>query len=85
MATEDGPPAIQPIAGKDAEFHFASGAAATKPQHMVYLDFLQFDPHSERRVAPSVARIVMLPTVAQTVIDQLSKAVGDDTDADAES
>jgi hypothetical protein len=78
---ESAEPDFRAIIGKDQEYHFASGVATSRPQHMVYLDFFQVDPQSDPKVARTVARLVMLPSVVDTLLDQLTKLRADNADA----
>ena len=58
------------------EYRFADGVLAADPEgRMVYLDFLQSDPHAGG--ARTVARVVIHPALAADLAKQLSKVRGD--------
>ena len=60
-----------------AEYRFADSVLAADPDgRMVYLDFLQSDPHAGG--ANAVARIVIHPDVAAALAEQLSRVPSDD-------
>ena len=57
--------------GADAEHRFVDGVRASQPGTMIYLDFYQQGPRGPDAVRGSV-RLVMLPLLADILIDQLS-------------
>ncbi len=60
------------------EYAFAVSLSAIRGEHVVYLDFVQRDPHHDD-LAHSVARIVLPLGAIPAAIEQLS-AVRDATD-----
>ena len=60
-----------------AEYRFADSVLVADPEgRMVYLDFLQSDPHAG--AVNAVARIVIHPDVAAALAEQLSRVPIDD-------
>jgi hypothetical protein len=77
---ESAEPEFRIIIGNEQEYHFATGAAVSKPQKMVYIDFFQVDPQSDPKIARAVSRVAMLPSVAKQLFEQLSKLGIDDAE-----
>jgi hypothetical protein len=57
--------------GADAEFRFVDGVRVRQPGTMVYLDFFQTAGRDVAQTRGS-ARLVMLPSVLDSLIEQLS-------------
>lgn len=53
------------------EYAFAGGVEAVRGEHVVYLDFIQRDPHRDGQ-ARAVASIILPTAAVPAVIDALS-------------
>jgi hypothetical protein len=76
MAKEEEPPKTftHKIDNAGEEYRFASAVEVDRPAKMVYLDFIQIDPHSpeDKPRLKLVSRVVIHPDVVPSLIEQLS-------------
>ena len=63
----------QEVIGGNVSYRFASGILAERRENMVYIDFIQVDPHiPQPQTVRGVARIVVQADLVDTLIDELS-------------
>jgi hypothetical protein len=74
MGQQDDSEAVAITMVGEVEYRFATDVSVSRPREMVYLDFIQRDPRSDRAVG--IARVVAHPSVVADLIEQLSAVRG---------